>query len=64
MKTLTEALRDTSIESTENEIKIRQNLIEQMVGTIYPSMLNDEITMLNVKLTQLKSNENKQPPGL
>lgn len=61
MKTLTEALRDTSIESTENEIKIRQNLIEQMVGTIYPSILNDEITMLNVKLTQLKSNENKQP---
>lgn len=36
----------SSFEEAWEEINIRKNLISQMVGTLYPSILRDEISEL------------------
>jgi hypothetical protein len=35
-----------SLEDIEKEIEVRKKLLAQMVGSLYPSLLNDEIAEL------------------
>lgn len=42
-----EAMKLTDLAAVENEIRQRQELIGQMVGWLYPSILRDEIAKLN-----------------
>ena len=46
MRPINELLLTLSIDEIDREISERRSLIFQMVGTLYPSILNDEIYKL------------------
>ncbi len=54
MKNIKEALLFEKADDIKLEIKERSELIKQMVGQFYPSILEDEIIKLNEKLWKLR----------
>ncbi|MEK7500442.1 MAG: hypothetical protein AAB649_07645 [Patescibacteria group bacterium] len=62
MRILEEAMRTNSIAEIEEEIKQRQALRTKLVGLLYPSILTDEIYILNGKLWDIKQRQ-LQPQG-
>lgn len=46
-------LEKMTVEQIKNSIKDRQDLMSEMVGTLYPSIVADEITVLKKRLTEL-----------
>lgn len=47
-------LNAMGLENLEAEIKSRRELMATMVGTLYPSIITDEITQLRERLLYLK----------
>lgn len=41
------------IKEIEEEIRVRKELLQKMVGTLYPAIISDEIHKLNQALKQL-----------
>jgi hypothetical protein len=54
MLSLKEIPEDSDAEVLREQIEIRRNLLNQMVGSLYPSILADEIIALNERLLDLK----------
>ena len=46
MKPIAEALKLTTLPEIESEIALRRGLIANMVGTLYPGIVSDEIVQL------------------
>jgi hypothetical protein len=42
------------LEEIENQLKIRQELRDQMVGTLYPTIIQDEINRLLKRRTDIE----------
>jgi hypothetical protein len=49
-----ECIKLTSVEDLDKQIDLRRNLIRQMVGTLYPSILFSEIDQLSTKAARLR----------
>jgi hypothetical protein len=54
MDTIEEALKLTDVDLVYEQIEIRRDLMSQMVGTLYPSILQDEIIQLTKLFNKLK----------
>lgn len=50
-----EKLEQLTVEEIDKEIESRRQLVQQMVGTLYPSILNDEIEQLLSRKAALTS---------
>lgn len=48
-----EILEMMDIETVQKEIKSREHLLTIMVGTLYPSIIYDELEQLQLRLEQL-----------
>jgi len=57
MRPINELLLTMSIDEIDREIAERRSLIFQMVGTLYPSILNDEIEKLLDRKLKICSGE-------
>jgi len=58
MKEIKEALKLTSISEIEIEIEERIDLVNQMVGNLYPHVIADENKQLRERIADLKYNKN------
>lgn len=52
-----DALKLTDIDSIDNQINIRQELIASMVGNLYPSILSEEIYELLERKSKIITNQ-------
>ena len=64
MKTIEEALLLNNTDEIESEILERHNLIEQMVGNLYPSILYGEIDKLTSRRWEILKQKNNNKNGL
>lgn len=55
MKSINIAEKSHSLEELDNEIKERQELRNQMVGTLYPGIVQDEIFRLVKRRVEIES---------
>jgi len=51
---LDSVLEFESISKLEDQVTIRRELIDKMVGQLYPSILEDEISKINNRIWELK----------
>jgi PTH2 family peptidyl-tRNA hydrolase len=60
MKTIEQLRTEEDLDVLFQEVRDRQKLIGEMVGTLYPSILTDEISVLNEMIYELRRHEPKQ----
>ena len=56
MKSL-KGLGEMNLETVEGEIAIRKDLLTQMVGSLYPSIIVDELSRLYVRQKELMNED-------
>ena len=55
MKDIKDALQLVDLKEIQQEINERRELIRQMVGSLYPSIIYDEIFKLNYRYSEIKN---------
>lgn len=55
MKNLTEVLKSSDIEFLLDQIKLRREMINTMIGWLYPTILKDEICEIQKHIDRLDS---------
>lgn len=63
MKSVDELLKNATAKEIEVEVKLRFELRNEMVGQLYPSILLDEIRVLNSRMSDLLSDAKKKEIG-
>lgn len=53
MKSIEDVLKLTSLAELKKEVEIRKDLIKQMVGTVYPSIVSNEIEKINERYSEI-----------
>lgn len=60
MKSVDELLKNATAKEIEVEVKLRFELRNEMVGQLYPSILLDEIKVLNSRMSDLLADAKKK----
>lgn len=61
--TLGEELEDLDLAKTQEALTKRRNILPSLVGSLYPRILMDEITTLELRVWVLKSLDAFKPEG-